>query len=73
MHKKIGETVAKRSEFSAKVRAAKTHGAGWQFKKYLPIGTDVYATDPHFVPNALGDPRTDKLEPFFFDNADPTV
>jgi glucose-6-phosphate isomerase len=35
------------------------------------IGIGGSALGPQFVAHALGDPRTDKLKPFFFDNTDP--
>ncbi len=35
------------------------------------IGIGGSALGPQFVANALGDPRTDKLKPYFFDNTDP--
>jgi glucose-6-phosphate isomerase len=35
------------------------------------IGIGGSALGPQFVAHALGDPRTDKLKPYFFDNTDP--
>jgi glucose-6-phosphate isomerase len=71
IRKEIEETVVKIKEFSAKVHAAQIYGAGGPFKNYLLIGIGGSALGPQFVANALGDPRTDKLKPFFFDNTDP--
>ena len=67
----IEDTVVKIKEFSAKVHAGKICGSGGPFKNYLLIGIGGSALGPQFVANALGDPRTDKLKPFFFDNTDP--
>jgi glucose-6-phosphate isomerase len=41
------------------------------FKNYLLIGIGGSALGPQFVANALGNPKTDRLKPFFFDNTDP--
>ncbi|MGD0743847.1 MAG: glucose-6-phosphate isomerase [Verrucomicrobiota bacterium] len=71
IRKEIEETVAKIKQFSAKVHTAQIHGDGGPFKNYLLIGIGGSALGPQFVANALGDPRTDKLKPFFFDNTDP--
>ena len=71
IRKEIEETLLKIKEFSAKVHAGKIHGSGGPFKNYLLIGIGGSALGPQFVANALGDPRTDKLKPFFFDNTDP--
>ena len=71
IRKEIEGTVDKIKEFCAKVHAARIEGAGGPFKNYLLIGIGGSALGPQFVANALGDPRTDKLKPFFFDNTDP--
>ena len=57
--------------FAAKIHAGKIHGEGGIFKNYLLIGIGGSALGPQFVANALGDPLTDKIKPFFFDNTDP--
>ncbi len=49
----------------------KSAAAGGSFKNYLLIGIGGSALGPQFVAHALGDPRTDKVKPFFFDNTDP--
>ena len=67
----IENTIVQIKEFAAKVHAGKIHGAGGPFKNYLLIGIGGSALGPQFVAQALGDPRTDKLKPFFFDNTDP--
>src|SRR6185295_19377187 len=63
--------LAAMKQFAAKVHAGEIKGAGGTFKNYLLIGIGGSALGPQFVANALGDPRTDKLKPFFFDNTDP--
>jgi glucose-6-phosphate isomerase len=67
----IEETTARIKDFAAQVHTGKIHGKGGNFKNYLLIGIGGSALGPQFVANALGDPRTDKLKPFFIDNTDP--
>ena len=57
--------------FAAKIHAGELRGAGGAFKNFLLIGIGGSALGPQFVANALSDPETDKLKPFFFDNTDP--
>ena len=71
IRKEIEDTVARIKDFAAKIHAGKIHGVGGAFKNYLLIGIGGSALGPQFVAHALGDPRTDKLKPFFFDNTDP--
>ena len=71
IRKEIEDAIIKIKTFSAKVHAGEIHGAGGPFKNYLLIGIGGSALGPQFVANALGDPRTDKLKPYFFDNTDP--
>jgi glucose-6-phosphate isomerase len=71
IRKEIVDAIAQIKFFSAKVHAGEIHGAGGSFKNYLLIGIGGSALGPQFVANALGDPRTDKLKPYFFDNTDP--
>jgi glucose-6-phosphate isomerase len=71
IRKEIEETNARIKDFAAKIHAGKIRGAGGAFKNYLLIGIGGSALGPQFVAHALGDPRTDKLKPFFFDNTDP--
>ena len=67
----IDETVAAVKSFVAEVHAGKAAGANGPFKSLLIIGIGGSALGPQFVANALGQPATDKLKPFFFDNTDP--
>jgi glucose-6-phosphate isomerase len=71
IHRAIKETLLKIKSFSAKIHAGEILGGGGPFKNYLLIGIGGSALGPQFVANALGDPRIDKLKPFFFDNTDP--
>jgi glucose-6-phosphate isomerase len=71
IRKEIEETVEGIKGFAAKIHAGEICGAGGSFKNYLLIGIGGSALGPQFVAHALGDPRTDKLKPFFFDNTDP--
>jgi len=71
IRKEIEANLAKIKNVSAQVHAGKIRGEGGPFKNYLLIGIGGSALGPQFVAQALGDPRTDKLKPFFFDNTDP--
>jgi glucose-6-phosphate isomerase len=69
--REIAHTIDHVREFSAKVHSEEICGAGGPFRNFLLIGIGGSALGPQFVANALGDPQTDKLRPFFFDNTDP--
>lgn len=71
IRREIEETVANIEKFAARIHAGEILGAGGSFKNYLLIGIGGSALGPQFVANALGDPRSDKMKPFFFDNTDP--
>ena len=71
IRQEIEETLAKIKEFAAKVHSGAIRGAGGEFKNFLLIGIGGSALGPQFVAQALGNPRKDKLKPFFFDNTDP--
>jgi glucose-6-phosphate isomerase len=71
IRKEIEETLVKVRNFSGQVHTGKIRGEGGSFKNFLLIGIGGSALGPQFVAHALGDPRTDKLKPFFFDNTDP--
>jgi glucose-6-phosphate isomerase len=71
IRKEIEGAIAQIKGFAGKVHAGEVRGAGGPFKNYLLIGIGGSALGPQFVAHALGDPRTDKLKPFFFDNTDP--
>jgi glucose-6-phosphate isomerase len=67
----IEETVVRIKAFASKLHAGEIHGAGGTFKNYLLIGIGGSALGPQFVASALGNPQTDRVKPFFFDNTDP--
>lgn len=67
----IKRAIAQIHAFAAKIHQGTLQGAGGPFKNFLLVGIGGSALGPQFVANALGDPRTDKLKPFFFDNTDP--
>lgn len=69
--REIEETVVRIKDFAAKIHAGEIHGAGGTFKNYLLIGIGGSALGPQFVAHALGNPKADRLKPFFFDNTDP--
>ena len=71
IRKEIENAIIQIKTFAVKIHAGEIHGAGGLFKNYLLIGIGGSALGPQFVANALGDPRTDKLKPYFFDNTDP--
>jgi glucose-6-phosphate isomerase len=71
IRREIEDAIVHIKTFSAKVHAGEIRGGGGAFKNYLLIGIGGSALGPQFVANALGDPRTDKLTPCFFDNTDP--
>jgi len=71
IRREIEETLTKIMVFTAKIHAGEIAGAGGSFKNFLLIGIGGSALGPQFVAHALGNPRKDKLKPFFFDNTDP--
>jgi glucose-6-phosphate isomerase len=71
IRREIEETLAQVKSFTADVHAGVIRGVNGNFKNLLLIGIGGSALGPQFVANALGDPREDKMRPFFFDNTDP--
>ncbi len=67
----IEETNAALKAFAADVHAGTIHGADGTFRNVLVIGIGGSALGPQFVANALGQPKADKITPYFFDNTDP--
>jgi glucose-6-phosphate isomerase len=67
----IQSTVADVKAFAADVHAGRLTGAGGRFETVLVIGIGGSALGPQFVARALGQPKTDRLKPHFFDNTDP--
>src|SRR5208282_1975107 len=68
IRREIEETVARNRDFAAKIHAGEIHSAEGNFKNYLLVGIGGSALGPQFVAHALGNPKTDRLKPFFFDN-----
>jgi glucose-6-phosphate isomerase len=71
IRREIEETLVKIKNFSRQIHDGTIKGAGGPFKNLLLIGIGGSALGPQFVAHALGDPRTDRIKPFFFDNTDP--
>ena len=67
----IEATVASIEEFSARIHDGSLAGSRGEFKNCLVIGIGGSALGPQFVALALGQPTTDKMRLFFFDNTDP--
>jgi glucose-6-phosphate isomerase len=71
IRQEIEAAFAKIKDFAAKIHSGAIKGAGGEFKHFLLIGIGGSALGPQFVAQALGNPKKDKLKPFFFDNTDP--
>jgi glucose-6-phosphate isomerase len=67
----IDNALCKIKEFTQKVHDGRISGARGVFKYLLVIGIGGSALGPQFVASALGHPKTDKMQIFFFDNTDP--
>ena len=67
----IEQTVLAIQTFAAQVHSGAVRGAKGPFRNLLLIGIGGSALGPQFVASALGQPATDKLAIFFFDNTDP--
>jgi glucose-6-phosphate isomerase len=71
MRQEIADTQQAIKKFAADVHQGTIAGQGGSFKNVLLIGIGGSALGPQFVTQALGDPKRDKLQAFFFDNTDP--
>ena len=67
----IQSTLKAIGTFTAQVHRGERVGSSGPFKNVLVIGIGGSALGPQFVAKALGQPRSDKLIPYFFDNTDP--
>jgi glucose-6-phosphate isomerase len=68
----IEETAAGVKRLAAAVHRGEVRPArGGTFRNLLCVGIGGSALGPMFVAEALGDPRTDRLAPWFLDNTDP--
>ena len=71
IRREIEDSVVKIKKFAAEIHSGTIKGKGGKFKNFLLIGIGGSALGPQFVAQALGNPRKDRLKPFFFDNTDP--
>jgi glucose-6-phosphate isomerase len=71
IRQEIETTLARIKDFAAKIHSGAIIGMSGEFKNLLVIGIGGSALGPQFVAHALGNPRKDKLRPYFFDNTDP--
>lgn len=67
----IESTLAEIKQFARDVHQGNIRGSGGAFKNLLLIGIGGSALGPQFVTQALGHPKTTKLQAYFFDNTDP--
>ena len=67
----IEKCLADIKQIAADVHTGELAGANGPFKNCLVIGIGGSALGPQFVADALGNPKTDKMNLFFFDNTDP--
>lgn len=58
-------------QIAANVHSGQLTGANGSFENCLVIGIGGSALGPQFVADALGCPKGDKMQLFFFDNTDP--
>jgi glucose-6-phosphate isomerase len=58
-------------DFVAKVHAGAVAAPAGRFENVLVIGIGGSALGPQFVAQALGEPLSDRMQVFFFDNTDP--
>jgi glucose-6-phosphate isomerase len=71
LRREIEATVKRIKSFAKAVHGGKIRGAGGRFQNMLIVGIGGSALGPQFVSNALSNPATDKIKPFFLDNTDP--
>lgn len=67
----ITSTLASIKDFTAKVHSGEIAGPKGKFQNLLVVGIGGSALGPQLVSHALGNPRKDKLDIYFFDNTDP--
>lgn len=67
----ITSALDKISRFARDIHSGVIKGEGGSFQNLLVIGIGGSALGPQFVSRALGNPATDKIRIFFFDNTDP--
>lgn len=67
----ITSTLAHIKDFTASVHSGAVAGPKGKFQNLLVVGIGGSALGPQLVHHALGNPRKDEMEVFFFDNTDP--
>ncbi len=71
IRQEIDDTLIAIKNFVGKVHSGQVSGVQGVFKNLLLIGIGGSALGPQFVAHALGNPATDKMAIYFFDNTDP--
>jgi glucose-6-phosphate isomerase len=71
IRQEIEDALAAVKNFAKEVHAGTVGGPKGLFKNVLVIGIGGSALGPQFVAQALGNPATDRMKIFFFDNTDP--
>ena len=71
IRKEIEDNLVAIKAFAAQVHSGVVRGNTGPFKNLLLIGIGGSSLGPQFVAHALGDPATDKLKLYCFDNTDP--
>ena len=69
--REIEDALIKIKAFVAQIHTGRIVGSGGPFMNFLLIGIGGSALGPQFVAHALGNPATDCMRPYFFDNTDP--
>jgi len=67
----ISDALTRIEDFAGRVHRGELAGPRGPFKQVLVIGIGGSALGPQFVREALGNPKTDKMAVWFFDNTDP--
>ncbi len=67
----ITSTLGKIKRFTGDVHSGAIKGQGGKFENLLVIGIGGSALGPQFVSRAVGNPASDKMKVYFFDNTDP--
>jgi glucose-6-phosphate isomerase len=71
IRREIEETISSIKDFAGHVHSGYVQGEKGPFKNILLIGIGGSALGPQFVASALGNPATDRMRVYFFDNTDP--
>ena len=71
INEQIDNTIEAVKQFAADVHEGRICGADGPFENLIIIGIGGSALGPQFVSHALGNPSTDKMKLWFFDNTDP--